>query len=705
MEVGAVFSKSKVTVSQSFLQKIPAHICKTKFFEETLPSLACTFISDGELQNYSLEGIWTEILDAQDTLISVLSKWSQEKNESDSSKQCIIESQNSGLICSKSISQLKEDGINEFKESSAEQQTADSLKNLSLNLQYSVPGKMTDPSVLCFQKSQGAQDLPITRTMISKARVEQPCTQAIPVGSDEGLLHLSGASENLSSQEPHAFDDAVENEVCVDIKLEHNYNHLRTAKNGKHDSENGPTIENEIYMDIQLSKPNNEIFRDPNMPVTLVVAKEDEPGVEVVQLSVSKGDNVTSQKRTQEDFQDQMKLRRKKYEEQAPYKYFCSQCSFKTKRHSHMRNHTRLHEKVCTIYSCDECDFSTIRRSHLQRHIGTHKTEVFACSECPFSTHTEALLTKHQRYKHILKKNEEPKPKEIFSCLHCDYSTGSAKHFERHLSVHTKKGRMKSACFKCSKCSYQTPSKSNYLRHVVVHEDERPYMCTTCGLCFKRPDTLSQHQSTHHQAEESERTHCCPECKKFYRTANALKEHLLTHEDDRQYLCEICAASFKTRAVQRKHYNQKHVHARIHGCSSCSKSFTSKYLLKRHMKVHASNRMLSGPSDTQQIITDNVEWCSSLVSTEQQPEDVQMIVVHQQPTESEVPVQEGPLFQITSSLEPGQALSVPVIPVNYIVPTSETNIESARTVTDVNLPDCASEGEIIAFTFLPEGSG
>ena len=65
------------------------------------------------------------------------------------------------------------------------------------------------------------------------------------------------------------------------------------------------------------------------------------------------------------------------YEERVKYKFFCSHCSFKSKRDSHFRKHMALHESGdVEVHCCNECDFKTIRLSHLRRHELLHKSSL-----------------------------------------------------------------------------------------------------------------------------------------------------------------------------------------------------------------------------------------------------------------------------------------------------------------------------------------
>ncbi|XP_034251309.1 zinc finger protein 181-like isoform X2 [Thrips palmi] len=647
--MNTVFGLTKVTLSECFLKNIPDSDSKVKLFKESFNDLKCTMIEDG---NYCLEGSWEAVVRTEQMLQAILDKW--------------------------------------MSKVPTKQQNAQIIEINSANLLLTQPIDHRDLEECMFKKS-------------SKSTVSAECSEQ----ADQDLDCSANQNQAHPLQETNISyldDPSAENEVYMDIQLEHNYNHFKADLNNESMSNNGePMVENEIYMDIKLSKTNNESFANPDLPVMLVVAKDDEPGVEVLQLNVNKPNGQISP--TKEylgegtvpiNQSEDLKLRRKKYEEKAPFKYFCNQCSFKTKRYSHMRNHSRFHERICTIYSCDQCDFSTIRASHLQRHVGTHKPEAFTCSECTYSTHSEIFFKRHQRLKHKAKQPNKPKTTDTYQCLQCDYMTTSEKIFNRHLTVHTKKkhGKMKQPCFKCKQCSYQTPSRSNFYRHLGgVHGDERPFMCPTCGLCFKRSDTLAQHQTTHVKSEESGRSAFqCEKCEKSYRSTGALEEHKLTHEEERRYLCEICGSSFKTRAVQRKHFIETHVHTKVHPCSTCSKTFTTKYLLKRHMKVHSLKHQdkittIEANSSPQEISTNtigSIDWCQSIVPAQQSSNDVQVFVVYQEPSQQDLSLQEGHLFQVSPSLVASQTLSASVLPVEFVISEGNSESENCGGETAVN---------------------
>ncbi|KAK3588005.1 hypothetical protein CHS0354_014536 [Potamilus streckersoni] len=319
-------------------------------------------------------------------------------------------------------------------------------------------------------------------------------------------------------------------------------------------------------------------------------------------------------------------IEKRKYEEAMPYKYFCEMCSFKTKRESHLQKHITLHEGNPQIFKCRECDFKTMRYSTLTRHSIMHSSVLYACSECTYESNLIKQLSRHMKLKHNIsvsnealekrsvshekshismniqctqcdfvadniegfRKHVSTEHKSNFTCPYCDYSTRNPGIFTRHLQTrHTENGSDHKQTFQCEKCSYKTMRKEHFVRHKSdVHSEIRPHLCDLCGMAFKRRDALTAHKITHLDKSQRMYSVICPHCKKGFKSKAHLNEHLAVHSSNRSFLCHICGAAFKTRAVQKKHLQTIHMNPRSYPCPSCQKRFNTKYALKRHQRTH-----------------------------------------------------------------------------------------------------------------------
>ena len=95
----------------------------------------------------------------------------------------------------------------------------------------------------------------------------------------------------------------------------------------------------------------------------------------------------------------------KYYEVSSATKFECDQCSFKTKRQSHVEKHMRMHDSNPMDYSwsVSGCTFKCIRNGGLTRHnLNSHTdpSRVFSCERCSYKSSDRKSFATHLKYSH-----------------------------------------------------------------------------------------------------------------------------------------------------------------------------------------------------------------------------------------------------------------------------------------------------------------
>ena len=279
------------------------------------------------------------------------------------------------------------------------------------------------------------------------------------------------------------------------------------------------------------------------------------------------------------------------YEENMAFKFFCTECSFKSKRQSHFLNHVQCHKTDGSEkkYSCKECDFISISPIMLKRHELKHKAVIYRCKVCTvYTTDRPGLLQRHVRLKHSSAANSI-----TFPCTECSFVSktpqGLARHYHKHKKAEEAGDKQEEEA--CKKCGKGFKNKMHLIRHMkYVHGPQvRPHLCDTCGKAFKRTDALQQHKIVHLEKVARLLPFKCETCSKAFRSQAHLKEHMSMHSTERPFLCQYCGASFKTQPVQKKHILTLHIKPKTHVCAICCRQFNTKHALQRHESTHSKS--------------------------------------------------------------------------------------------------------------------
>ncbi|GAB0098096.1 zinc finger protein 652-like [Sergentomyia squamirostris] len=193
---------------------------------------------------------------------------------------------------------------------------------------------------------------------------------------------------------------------------------------------------------------------------------------------------------------------------------------------------------------------------------------------------------------------------EMFKCRNCDKEFTTLKKLHRHESIHSSSAaddqipdqkaksrrvpeKLENGYRLCKFCPASFPTMKEVNTHMnEAHVDERPYLCSECGVRFVRNDYLVIHLRRH----KGEKPYTCRFCGKGFPRATDLTVHERYHTGEKSHLCTVCGKGFQ------RAYNLL-VHMRIHTgekpyqCPYCDKSFSQGNDLKAHIRRHTGERI------------------------------------------------------------------------------------------------------------------
>ncbi|CAG9805127.1 unnamed protein product [Chironomus riparius] len=245
--------------------------------------------------------------------------------------------------------------------------------------------------------------------------------------------------------------------------------------------------------------------------------------------------------------------------------------------------------KLKQNYQCDKCNKTFTRLTHLKRHQLSHnESRSLQCTVC-----SKGFTRLDRLNHHMLSNHSESKP---FHCEVPDCKKGFLKeeHLKKHIeSKHSEGIREKEICSFCHK----TFSSKKYLKtHMKVHnidksnakkdpQNEKPFLCSECGLRFVRNDYLVIHMRRHLGLKPYK----CRFCDKGFPRATDLTVHERYHTNEKTHLCNLCGKGFQ-RAYNLLVHMRVHTGEKPYSCSYCSKSFSQGNDLKAHIRRHTGER-------------------------------------------------------------------------------------------------------------------
>jgi len=193
------------------------------------------------------------------------------------------------------------------------------------------------------------------------------------------------------------------------------------------------------------------------------------------------------------------------------------------------------------------------------------------------------------------------------SCPVCFETFTSIRDYNRHIKTHRnggilrhRNGRllsdevMKGKREQREKLIKELKTYNSMVRRLQLHKqkrDERPFLCEMCAKSFKDEGALKRHKLGFHIDPVS---YSCDICSATFKYRGSLKHHLRTiHSDKRPFKCDHCPIAFKYKISLKSHIRYQHPHKQERNflCSMCAAKFNRNTALMRHIQmVHSNER-------------------------------------------------------------------------------------------------------------------
>ncbi|KAJ8910098.1 hypothetical protein NQ315_013235 [Exocentrus adspersus] len=235
--------------------------------------------------------------------------------------------------------------------------------------------------------------------------------------------------------------------------------------------------------------------------------------------------------------------------------YNCPVCNALFYKSLLLNKHMTQNHKDYFWYSCDKCGRKFKKKFTYKLHVQNYER----FKNCNMQT---CRICKEVIFKDEMKKHYETH--KDLQCVLCNRRFLSQHHYKRHLAAHDNK--IKKPGHKayvrqslCPICGKLFGNVSNLETHMTTHSQDRNYMCDQCPKTFKTRNTLRIHHNRIHVLKSN--NYMCATCGTTFKSLNGLRCHInLKHSDVNKHLCQVCGAAFKRGDYYRNHM-KKHTNA------------------------------------------------------------------------------------------------------------------------------------------------
>lgn len=199
--------------------------------------------------------------------------------------------------------------------------------------------------------------------------------------------------------------------------------------------------------------------------------------------------------------------------------HHCAHCDHKSSNSSDLKRHIiSVHTKDYP-HKCAICGKGFHRPSELKKHSVAHRTKkLHQCRHCNYKNADPFVLSRHILSVHTKEQQASPEKPEVKRTeTHTtvvtpkkSVSTGSSSSGQKgrvsaaslasSVTVVIGKGQKERRIYQCQYCDYSTGDASGFKRHVIsIHTKDYPHRCEICSKGFRRPSEKNQHILRHHK--------------------------------------------------------------------------------------------------------------------------------------------------------------------------------------------------------------
>ncbi|XP_035522067.1 zinc finger X-chromosomal protein isoform X2 [Morone saxatilis] len=200
--------------------------------------------------------------------------------------------------------------------------------------------------------------------------------------------------------------------------------------------------------------------------------------------------------------------------------HHCAHCDHKSSNSSDLKRHIiSVHTKDYP-HKCAICGKGFHRPSELKKHSLSHRTtkKLHQCRHCNFKIADPFVLSRHILSVHTKEQQASPEKSEAKrtethtpvatpkkSAPSGSSSSGppgrvSAASLASSVTVVIGDGKKERRIYQCQYCDYSTGDASGFKRHVIsIHTKDYPHRCEICSKGFRRPSEKNQHIMRHHK--------------------------------------------------------------------------------------------------------------------------------------------------------------------------------------------------------------